>query len=261
MSDLIRRMSVQRGVDPRDFVCFAFGGAGPVHAGALAQEIGLREVVIPLGEIAPVWSALGAATADVTHLYQMPAKRTIPMPASPAVISEAFEVLEDQARGTLRSEGFGDANISLVRAVRMKHAAQVYDIEVPVPGGVLQDDDIEELDRRFDRVYDERFGQGAGYRQAGVEITGFEVRATSNTYKPELGRALPTNPSIDRSERAVYWWELEGWVETPVLRLAGGSLPEAFDGPVLIELPNTVVVVRPNQTVRSDEGGNLVLTV
>jgi N-methylhydantoinase A len=257
MSDLIRRMSVLRGFDPRDFVCFAFGGGGPVHAGAVARAIGLREIVVPLLDVAPVFSAFGAATADVTHVYQDP--RALDMPAPAHAINETFAVLEQAAREALQSEGFGDREIVCARSVRMKHRAQIHDVEVPVDAGVLTDADVSAIDDNFTRIYEERYGQGAGFREAGVHITGFQVRASGLTYKPKLADQEQGTARIERSERPVYWTERGGFVETPVLRMTAGTLADEVVGPALIELPNTVVVIRPDQTASSDIVGNLVV--
>jgi N-methylhydantoinase A len=70
MAALIRKVTVQKGYDPRDFVVFAYGGAGPVHAGVYAREVGAQSVIMPLGAICSLWSALGAASADVLHIYE-----------------------------------------------------------------------------------------------------------------------------------------------------------------------------------------------
>jgi N-methylhydantoinase A len=258
MSDLIRRMSVLRGFDPRDFVCFAFGGGGPVHAGAVAREIGLKQVVVPLLDVAPVWSALGAATADVTHVYQDP--RSLDMPASGGDLTETFERLEAKARGALAEEGFSSDEMRLRRSIRMKHVAQIHDVEVPIKDGVINEADVETIDTDFTRIYEERYGKGAGYRQAGVHITGFAVRASGLTYKPSLAEVSSNGEShVRRFSRQVFWDEFRAFRETPVVAMATGALAEDLVGPALIELPHTVVVVRPGQTARSDKFGNVVL--
>ena len=168
MADLIRRMSLMRGLDPRNFTCFAYGGGGPVHAAAVARETGIRKVVVPIPRVGALWSALGAATADVTHVYQE--AETLTMPADPAKVSATFRRLEDRARTTLEDEGFGDRPIAMRRVVRMKFTAQVHDVEVPVGEGDLDEAAIAQLDEDFGRIYEELFGPGSGYREGGVQI-------------------------------------------------------------------------------------------
>ncbi len=261
MADLIRRMSVLRGFDPRSFTCFAFGGGGPVHAGAVAKEAGIRKVIVPLPAVAALWSAFGAATSDITHVYQE--AHLIDLPVTGAEISTVFERLELSAVATLETEGFGREAISLRRSVRMKYAMQVYDVEVAVQAGTLTDADVETIDRDFGVVYEELFGKGSGYREGGVQITGFHVHASGLTSKPDLpridhaaGGASPVSIS-----RKIYWDERRELIETPVLRIEGEMLFDEAVGPMLIELPDTVIVVRPDQTAHLDRDGNVVIEV
>ena len=141
MADLLRRMSVLRGLDPREFTCFAYGGMGPVHAAAVAREVGMKRLVIPLPHVAPVWSAFGATVADVVHVYQRPQR--LVLPADPAAIDAPFGELEATGREVLRSEGFAEDRIELRRSLRMKYAAQVFDVEVALePGAPIDGDTI-----------------------------------------------------------------------------------------------------------------------
>jgi len=70
MADVIRKVTVEKGFDPRDFVLFAFGGAGPAHAGVFARELGVRKVIVPQRKAASTWCAFGAAAADVLHIFE-----------------------------------------------------------------------------------------------------------------------------------------------------------------------------------------------
>jgi N-methylhydantoinase A len=257
MADLLRRMSVMRGLDPREFVCFAYGGMGPVHAGAVARDVGVKRLIVPLLHAAPVWSAFGATVADVVHIYQRPSR--LPMPAVPSELAAIFEVLEQQGREALRSEGFGEEATEARRFLRMKYSAQVFDVEVPVAAaGALAPADIERIEADFTRIYAELHGEGSGHRESGVEITGCIVRARGLLEPPALAPAALAT-SAKWVSRPVYWAEHGGVSETPVLRLGGGRLDEKLEGPMLIELPDTVVVLRPGQSAEFDELGSLVV--
>src|SRR5262249_42313202 len=85
MADLIRKATVQKGYDPRDCVVFAYGGAGPMHASVYAKELGAQGVVVPLGETCSVWSALGAASADLLHIYEAVGLQSSPVHPAPVV--------------------------------------------------------------------------------------------------------------------------------------------------------------------------------
>jgi N-methylhydantoinase A len=259
MADLIRRMSVMRGLDPRRFAMLAFGGGGPVHATAVAREAGIGKVVIPLPHIAAMWSALGAAVSDVTHLYQRPSDLRLPTSADD--LNAAFRALEDQAQQMFAADGFAGQPLTIVRTLRMKYAAQVFDVEVPMPNGELSPDDVAAIGERFGVIYEGLFGQGAGYAEAGVIITNVTVRATLETAKPLLPRVDETSSSavVERSYRPVYWAEEGVALETPVIRLRQGVVDDDVKGPALIELPDTVVVIHPGQTARFDGFGNLVV--
>src|SRR5918997_1410517 len=163
MADLLRRMSVLRGLDPREFTGFAYGGMGPVHAAAVARDVGMKRLVIPLPHVAPVWSAFGATVADVVHVYQRPQR--LMLPASREAIEAPFGELEARGRETLRSEGFAEDGIELRRSLRMKYAAQVFDVEVPLaPRAPV---DPESVAAAFVEVYESLHGEGSGLPEGG----------------------------------------------------------------------------------------------
>src|SRR3989454_534868 len=99
MADLIRKATVQKGYDPRDCVVFAYGGAGPVHAGVYARELGAQGVVVPLGGLCSLWSALGAASADLLPIYE--AGGIPPSPFDPARVARQLPQLGGRGRGHL----------------------------------------------------------------------------------------------------------------------------------------------------------------
>jgi len=254
MADLLRRMSVLRGLDPREFTCFAYGGMGPVHASAVAREVGMRRLVIPLPHIAPVWSAFGSTVADVVHVYQRPQRHRLPVEA--AVLEAVFAELEEQGRAVLASEGFAAERIELRRSLRMRYAAQVHDIEVPLEPGAPLDSDA--VTAAFASLYETLHGEGSGHPEGGIAITTLVIRARGLTEPLELA----TPPAAEQphwSSRQVYWYEQGGFADTALLRLQEGGVGEKLEGPLLIELPDTVVVVRPGQSASFGELGSLTI--
>lgn len=258
MADLIRRMSVMRGLDPRRFVLFAFGGGGPVHATAVAKEAGIAKVVIPLPFVAAVWSALGAAVSDVTHVYEE--LHPLRLPVAADELNGVFDRLESQALRTFTDEGLASLQLEMSRSLRMKYAMQVHDVEVPAATGTLTDQAVLEIDDQFGALYASLFGEGSGYREGGVEITSFEMRARGLTDKPRLDQcsAQPA-AQVTRTSRPVYWAEQGDFVDTPVTRLVDGIVDGIFTGPALVEFPDTVVVIHPGQQAKFDSFGNLVV--
>jgi N-methylhydantoinase A len=260
MADLIRRMSVMRGFDPRQFCCFAFGGGGPVHAAAVAREAGVARVIVPLPVNAALWSAVGAATADVVHVLQSP--QTFEEPFDIGKLQAEFRQMEVRALQQLHSEGFDSHRIALTRRVRMKYAMQVHDVEVPIDPADLARTDPNELILRFGEIYENLFGAGSGFREGGVEITGLQLRARGETEKIEFAALENTVlPESSVTEREIYWGETEQLTPTPVWEIDYGQSIPPIDGPALVQLPDSVVVIRPGQKAEMDALGNIIIHI
>jgi N-methylhydantoinase A len=257
MADLIRRMSVMRGLDPRRFALFAFGGGGPVHAASVAREAGIKHVIVPMPSIAAMWSALGAALADVTYVYQQPCD--LKLPIEPEELNEIFGRLEQRAAAVAAQQDLAYLPHEVIRSARMKYGMQVHDVEVPVPGGYLGHEEIRHLDEDFHKVYESIFGQGSGYRIGGTDITSLQVRFTGLTTKPDLLSVSERESVSSLSNRPIYWSETGTVVDTPIVRSVSGVIAERLQGPALVEMPDTVAVIRPGMTAESDKHGNLVI--
>src|SRR5262249_62190038 len=111
---LTRKVTVPKGYDPRDFVVFAYGGAGPVHAGVYARELGAQSLIVPQGDVCSLWSALGAATADLLHIYE-----TVDILANPfdaERVGLRFAELEAQGREQLARDGVDPGAARLARS-------------------------------------------------------------------------------------------------------------------------------------------------
>jgi N-methylhydantoinase A len=252
MADLVRRMSLLRGLDPRNFACAAFGGGGPLHAPAVAAQAAISSLVVPLPRAASVLSAYGAATSDVVHVVQR--WRVLGLPVPGATVEEIFAALESEAHDKFAGQGIDMAGVALERSVRMRFSMQIHDVEVPVPGGRIDDGAVALIDQRFEDVHDQLFGRGSGDRTGGVDFTAFQVRATAKTGRAEL-TSDERREALQRS-RPVYWSELRDVRDTPIYEEVPAA---AIDGPALIELPDTVIVVRPGQRGAPDMAGNYLI--
>jgi N-methylhydantoinase A len=255
MADLVRRMSLLRGLDPRRFACAAFGGGGPLHAPAVAAQTGIRRLVVPLPRAASVWSAFGAATSDVAHIFQRWTVKALPVPG--AEIEAIFAMLEAEARDTLAAQAVDLRAVELARSARMRFSMQIHDVEVPVAAGAIDDARVAQLDADFEAIHEQLFGKGSGFRAGGVDFAGFQVRATAHTAKPDI-LAQGSNGHHARTRRSIYWSEMREHVDTPVFDSAPSS---PVEGPALIELPDTVIVIRPGQTGEPDHAGNYVIAL
>ncbi|MBI05664.1 MAG: hypothetical protein CMM54_01645 [Rhodospirillaceae bacterium] len=263
MADLIRKVTIQKGFDPRDFVLFAFGGAGPVHAGVFAKELGVSKVIVPQRETASVWCAFGAAAADVLHVHER-----VNMMRSPFDVVELNNVLgelENRAKAELTADEILPERQHLRFALDMRHKGQINEVEVEISGSSLAEVDLPKLRDAFVGQYERQYGQGASLPGARLEIVTFRCRAAADTAKPRLTRADKMTATIDgaalRPARLVFWTEYSETIDTQVFngeKLAPGN---GVSGPAIVETADTTVVLHPEQTLAVDAFGNFELTL
>jgi N-methylhydantoinase A len=259
MADLIRKVTVQKGYDPRDFVVFAYGGAGPVHAGIYARELGAQSVLVPLGGVCSLWSALGAASADLLHIHESVDIQANPF--DPRRVNEVFAEVEGQGFAQLREDAVDLATAKIARSVDMRYKGQINEVEVVVPDGPFDAGALDGLVADFHRRYESLYGSGAGFREARVEIVTYRVRTSAVSPKPRLQAApeqgaAPT-PEARAQTRPVYWAETGDFEATPIVwgeRLQAGNIVK---GPAVIQVPDTTIVVHPGQAARVDPYGNV----
>jgi len=263
MADLIRKVTIQKGFDPRDFVLFAFGGAGPVHAGVFAKELGVSKVIVPQRETASVWCAFGAAAADVLHVHER-----VNMMRSPFDVVELNNVLgelENRAKAELTADEILPERQHLRFALDMRHKGQINEVEVEISGSSLAEADLPKLRDAFVGQYERQYGQGASLPGARLEIVTFRCRAAADTAKPRLTRADKMTATIDgaalRPARLVFWTEYSETIDTQVFngeKLVPGN---GVSGPAIVETADTTVVLHPEQTLAVDAFGNFELTL
>jgi N-methylhydantoinase A len=261
MADKIRRMTVYRGHDPREFVVFAYGGAGPTHAGAFARALSVPAVVVPIGNIASVLSAMGTISGDVVHIFDRVVRVVAPFDIE--AVAEDFVGLERAAAAQLNADGFEDEHIVLLRIVSMKYGAQVFDIEIPFDDSMSSD----QLISLFEETYEQRFGKDSGYAPAGIEIIRLRAQALGRLPRPVLtrlnvdgnGHGHRSNGTGSPQSRPVWWREEGKHVDTPIYE---SVLPAhgTIDGPAVVELPDTTIAVHPGERLECDDYGNLIIS-
>ncbi len=258
MADLMRQMTIERGRDPRDFVVYAFGGAGGAHAVEFARELGAGQVVVPLGDLASTWSALGVLSSDVLHIYEH--SELLPEPFDLARCNEVFERLETRARQQLRDEGFDDDAIELTRLADMKFSLQIHHLEVPVPSGILDEAAGRALIASFHERYEQVYGAGSAFAGAGTQIGLLKVQARGRVHAPDTPE-IASHADGPTGSRAVYWREYGEFRETDVYD--GPTLGHSTEitGPAIIDYPVTTVVLPPGSSGVVDSLGNIVIEV
>jgi len=257
MAELIRQMTLQRGLDPREFVIFAYGGAGPTHACQYAKELGIKRVVVPLGTISSTWSAFGTLCADILHVYEK--SDLLSQPFDLVHINKVFADLETQGLKQLEEDGVEAKRIVFERFVEMKYKMQIHQLSVPVPSGQLNEADLEQVLVRFEEIYESFYGKGSAYREAGIEIGLFKSNAVGQMIKPKVPEhsAAPEDHII--GSREIFWLDRRETVETPIF--LGNKLGAGYviTGPAVVEYPETTVVVHPFAKGTVDATGSLVI--
>ena len=256
MANATRKVLAGHGADPRELALIAYGGNGPVHAWAIAAELGIDRIVVP--KSAPAFSALGVLVADyvvdIVRAYVTPLSQ-VDLNRLRALMSEVL----DETRKELEPTGLADDGIERALFAQMCYPGQNFDMSVPVPEGPdLGESGLLDLAERFhDQHLTER---GFCFRNQQPLLRGVRLVARGRTPKParlaQVGSNTPGALSITGTRPAYFGTE---FVDTPVH--SGPALAPGAEirGPALIEEPFTVVVVPPGTTARLDDLGNYVL--
>ena len=261
MAHLISNEVIGRGFDPRDFVATAYGGAGPLHAYAYAAELGIRAVYVP-GRLAPFWSAYGISASDVRHSFEQSLKMLAPFGAD--ALGEVFASLRARARETLADEGFGEDAMRFEQSLRMRYEGQGHDLRVDVPGEGIDAAGVESALRRFSELYEERYGMATQLPEARVEIVsaaadGFGDVAKHARQQEGGANGGAPDPGAEKAPRDVHWDRSGEARSTPVHDGIGLRPGTTLAGPVLIDLPDTTIVVREGQRVHKNAYGDYEL--
>jgi N-methylhydantoinase A len=254
MAGAIRMVSISLGADPRDFALFAFGGAGPLHAVALAKELSVPKVLIPARP--GITNALGCVVADLRHDFV----RTLNRPLDTVDIGEVHRILAAQKVEGLRLIGAEKITLTSTRAefsADMQFVGQTHLLRVPLPSATPS---REELQRRFEAAYHARFRVDLPTIRANLVNLNCSVIGE----RPALDLSRLIDPSGRRSNAAAastrkVWFD--GWLETPVYWRDHLPLSLSLQGPAIIEQMDTTIVIDPGARVSSDADGNLIVEV
>jgi N-methylhydantoinase A len=259
-ADLIHKITVEQGLDPRDFTLHAFGGSCPILASVLAQELNVRRVVIPYA--APVNCAFGLASADVVHEFTH--VETFTTGVSPDTLNARFRELETLANNALSSEGFADSAISLDWSLDMRYSLQVHELTTPLRRIPMTSDGIEEVIRDFEAQYEGRYGKGSGYRDAGIEITKLHLTARGLIPKPGFAEvaAAGEDPSAAKiGEREVFQYNSGKFGTATIYDYDGIRPGNTVTGPAIIHTPITTIVIQDGQAGKMDRLRNIVIDI
>ena len=245
MTRALRVISVQRGIDPRDHTLVAFGGAGGMHACALAEELGITRVLLP-GD-AGVLSALGLAIADLRRDYLRPFLGALDQ-TNPAALEAAWKELEARASADAGERAEASA-LQLTRQVDLRYRQQSF--ELTITAGCP---DPSELAARFHEAHERRYG----YRMPDepVELVNLRLIAVTPVEKPSLSATAGTTPAAPSRRRSSFD---DGWQEVEALDRASLGVGAEVRGPAIVTSSDATCVVRPGWHGVVDEVGSLLL--
>src|SRR5687768_11292661 len=152
MADIIRKVTVEKGFDPRDFVLFAFGGAGPAHAGVFAAELGVKKIIVPQRKAASTWCAFGAAAADVLHIFEH--TEIMQTPVDAGRINRTISSLQEKARKLMAEEGIAAGRQRFEFSLDVRHRGQINEVEILLPWERLPANYEAELRSMFTQRYE-----------------------------------------------------------------------------------------------------------
>jgi N-methylhydantoinase A len=254
MTSAIREISIQRGHDPRDFTLIAFGGAGPMHALAMAGEIGIPRILVPRHP--GNFSALGLLAADIKH-DDVRTRVGLLRERIPA-LRAAFAEMETAAREQLEREGFGSEQQRLLRSLDLRYRSQAFELNLPLAGAAADGTlpEVGEIEARFHRLHRDAYGHSNP--QAAVELVNARLTAYGLVPKPAPERQTPGSAALEAAlvERRPVWFQGRRH-DCPVWdrdRLPGDAV---IVGPAIVEEFGATTVVLPDWRGTVDGLGNL----
>jgi N-methylhydantoinase A/oxoprolinase/acetone carboxylase beta subunit len=256
MAEAVRLVSVRRGYDLRGIALVAMGGAGPIHAGRLADLLGAKAVVVPPRP--GVASAYGLLMADIRHEQVRPYPKALGR-ASAAELAALFADIDARCAAAMRVEGVPPDRVAVRRYADMRYVGQSYELSVPLPDGPVVERTLAELARRFHEAHDRYYGhhsEGSEIELVGVRgVHAYTLPAPAATLG-EPARASRVAPS---GTRRMYFPE-RGYAEAPVYDRFALPVGGVVAGPAILDQEDTTTVVYPGQTARVHAGGSIVIT-
>lgn len=257
MGDLVRKATIERGYDPRDFVLMAYGGAGPLHATGYGRGIGVNTILVP--QAATAYSAYGAAASDIRHSTQ---RSVMPeLLSDEAALEAAYTELENEARALVAKQNVDDAAITHTRLAEMRYERQLHDVRVQVPDD-RQDGLVARLEAAFANRYRALYGAEAVLPNVAAQLLTIGVDVVGRIAKPATLKFEFHGESAAHAasgKRMVFWPESDQWVSTKIYDGTLLRTGNVVTGPAIIEQPGTTIVVPPLAQANVDEYGNNVI--
>jgi len=257
MERALRVSSAERGYDPRDFALVAFGGAGPLHAAALPQAVGIPRVLVP--ETPGVFSALGLLVADIRHdLVRSHLARLERV--APVALTGLYAELEAAGAALLAQDGVGADRGVLERTADLRYVGQAYEVNVAVPPGPLDTAALGAVTARFHAEHQRLYAHSAPGDP--VEVVSLRVAAVGPLVPPALAeRPAAARPPVPTARRRVFLDEADDFVDCPIYDRAELAPGTRLVGPAVVEQMDSTTLIHPGQLVLVDGFNHLVIAL
>jgi N-methylhydantoinase A len=259
IGDLIHEITVERGLDPRDFVLHAFGGSCGLVAGMFGAELRVKRMVVPY--TASVNCAFGLVSADIVHEYSTTTVLQVPSPAK--LINDIYKPMIAYARRQLKAEGFDGARVRLDWSVDFRYSRQVHEITTPVHAQTpIDDKSLARIVSDFEMLYERKYGKGSAFREAGIEMTMFRLTARGLMDRPKLQPlplSTPDSSAARMGRRPIFVESRNGMADADIFdfeKLVPGNIVQ---GPAVIHTPITTIVLQADQRGTMDGYRNILI--
>jgi N-methylhydantoinase A len=259
ISDLIHEITVERGLDPRDFVLHAFGGSCGIVAGMFGAELNVKRMVIPY--TASVNCAFGLVSADIVHEYSL--TKTMPVPSPPEEINKIYAPMLERAKAQLKDEGFSGDKVKFEWSIDLRYSRQVHEVTTLVRGRMPVDEaSLAQLVSDFEAQYERKYGKGSAFREAGMEMTMFRLTAHGLIDRPQLEPLPHTGSDSSHAKigrRSIFVDARNGMAEADIYDFSKLSPGNIVTGPAVIHTPITTIVLQNRQCGTMDGYRNVVI--
>lgn len=251
----IKFVSVQKGYDPREFTLVAFGGAGGLHAGKLAEELEIPKVIVPYspGTFCALGLVLSDIKCDCVHSRLLTREQI-----NPSILNDIFSNLSEQGNDELEKQNVVDENRVLIRTCDMRYFGQAFEISVPLPCKSITDDDINDIVESFHNLHEQAYGHCM--KDDPIEFVNYRVSAVGTFVKPDIVRSagIRKNSTVENKIFGKAVFDGKEY-DVPVVDRDTLNVGEKIEGPAIIAEMGATVVVYPNHTAEIDEIKNIIM--
>lgn len=259
MANGIRRITIEKGYDPRDFALICAGGAAGMHIISLAEEMGISTVLVP--KIASCLCAFGQIISDVKYTYLATQTMRIERHANLDELNATLQRLEQEGINRLLQDDFSEQDIYIERTMEMRYVGQVHECNVTIPNGKLDADKAEQILQAFHQRHKELYTYDEP--NSPVELVNIEVAVIGRVSNPNLPTLAEQTEPLSKAQsgtRSMIFDQQYQWIETPIYDGTKLGANAVITGPALIEEPTTTIVIKPEWQAELHSSGTYKLT-